>query len=129
MAEEQVDITVLERLYYCGQRDRNGHYIWPSDGSRYQLDFKILEPESPVEYLDDPDRWCGRHAEGIAKLTHVNGWTVFAFREYSLDTRPGSHSTFVAKGIHMAREMELEARRLFPDVWARFKFSVTTVPV
>lgn len=114
---------MIDRMYYCGQRGRNGHYNWSSDGlTGYSL--SRLAPDAPFEHLDDPDRWCGREGEGIAKLTHADGWTVFGFREYSLDTRPGSHSTFAAKGTHTSEDMEREGRRLFPDVWARFKFSV-----
>jgi hypothetical protein len=118
---------MIARMYYCGQRARDGHYIWPSDGSDYQLSMEKVEPEAPFEDLDDPDRWCGRHEQGLAKLTYIEGWTVFGFREYSLDTRPGSHSTFAAKGTYTAAEMESEARRLFPEVWSRFKFAVSVV--
>lgn len=116
---------MIERMYYCGCRVEKGHYIWPSDGGRSRLYFKQFSESAPFEHLDD-DRWQPRstRAEGAALLSHVDGWTVFGFHDYSIDSRPGSHSTFAARGIHSAEVMEQEARRLFPDVWARFKFKV-----
>jgi len=116
----------IPHMYYCGCRNNQlGHRVWVSDGitDEYSL---IVKPLG--ETLDDPDRWCGHRAVGIATLTHGSGlvgfvpidWTVFAFRDESVDSRPGSHSTFTAQGTHTAAEMEQAARRLFPDVWARF---------
>jgi hypothetical protein len=115
---------MIERMYYCGQQNDSGHYIWPSDGSNHKYRLNQFEPGA-IFQLDDPKKWCGHHhTEGVAKLTHLGGWTIFGFREYTIDDRPGSHSTFAAKGTYTAVEMEAEARRLFPQVWARFNFAV-----
>jgi hypothetical protein len=116
---------MIEKMYYCGQRDDKGHYIWPSDTGSREFDFRRdCESDAPFENLDD-DRWQPRtRREGAALLTHIDGWTIFGFHDYSIDDRMGSHSTFAARGTHTVEVMEQEARRLFPDVWARFKFKV-----
>lgn len=54
---------------------------------------------------------------------------IISFFDNSVDTRPGSNSTFVIpSAIPMDyAATEAEARRLFPEVWRRYKFTVKLV--
>jgi hypothetical protein len=67
--------------------------------------------------------------EGEAHLHHVDGWTVLAFWDHSVDTRPGSNSNFVAKGTHDYATMCAIAEAQFPMVWKRFKFELKLIEV
>ncbi len=62
--------------------------------------------------------------EGVARLTHYEGWTVLSFWDRSVDDRRGSHSTFAIDGVHTFGEAVAHARAAFPRVWARYKFAV-----
>lgn len=65
------------------------------------------------------------YEQGKAKLTHLTGWTIIAFPDYTIDTRPGSHSTFVLPGKLTFEEALAEAKRIFPQVWARIDYEVS----
>lgn len=43
----------------------------------------------------------------------------------SIDSRPGSHSTFVTEGIYTKEELLEEAKKQWPEVFAHFWFEVT----
>lgn len=62
--------------------------------------------------------------EGVARLTHVEGWTVLAFWDRSIDNRHGSHSTYVLRGTLAYDDAARLAREAFPRVWARYRFDV-----
>lgn len=115
---------MISTMYYCGQRDDSGHYIWTNDGSSYPFTKSL----KLFGYLDNPDRFCGRcEGDAVVTLLVEPPRTVVGFREYSIDKRPGSHSTFMATGHHSYEDMIDAAKKLFPDVWARFKFQVRMV--
>lgn len=62
--------------------------------------------------------------EGVARVTHVEGWTVLSFWDRSVDNRRGSHSTFAMEGTRDFAAAVVLAREAFPSVWARYKFEV-----
>lgn len=65
--------------------------------------------------------------EGKA-LRHVkDGWTALAFWDYSVDSRMGSCSTFVAEGEFKFDQMLEGAKQNFPEVFERFNFEVTNI--
>lgn len=59
--------------------------------------------------------------EGDAALHHLPGgsWTVLSYWDRSVDSRPGSHSTFVAAGKHSYATMVAIIEAQFPSIWAR----------
>jgi hypothetical protein len=63
--------------------------------------------------------------EGVAQLTHHEGWTVVAFWDRSGDVRGGSNSAFLVRGTLGFDEVVRAARAAFPEVWARFAFKVS----
>lgn len=66
---------------------------------------------------EDPGVWAHGHTDGTA--LGVDGWTYLAAQDFTVDTRPGSHSTFLLRGHHTARATIAEAARLFPSIAVR----------
>jgi hypothetical protein len=86
--------------------------------------------KSPVPWDADllDNKLCPSHSaspEGVAQLHHKDGWTALAFWDRSVDSRPGSHSTFFTEGTHDFTAMVEICKRDFPEVWARYPFEIT----
>lgn len=60
---------------------------------------------------------CGQ-VEGCAALTHEAGMTVLGIWDRSIDTRPGSHSTYIAVGTYDFPTMCKLCKVVFPKRWA-----------
>jgi hypothetical protein len=79
-----------EAAYYFGCVGQAGHFlhdtrlrhIWP-------------EPTTPFGYLDGTLTPTATTTARLAALHHKDGWTALSMHDYSVDSRPGSHSTFV----------------------------------
>jgi hypothetical protein len=52
-------------------------------------------------------------------LLKRDGWTAIGKRDNTVDSRPGSHSTFAFHADLTVTEAEAAARRLFPEIFAR----------
>lgn len=112
--------------YYYGCREGTGHYLWDDQGRRlfdhnvpndfpvksYALDSGFLPPQQP-------------ETQGVASLVHVEGWTILAFWDRSVDTRHGSNSSFVLPGTLTFEEAKELSMLKFPWVWSRLRFPVT----
>jgi len=112
-----------EPIYY-GCKDHVGHYPW--DTSRGSLGLRDFS------WLDNPKRWTGTShgKQGAWALTLVDGSfddlavvvgsvTVISCPDYTIDTRGGSHSTFLLPG-HLTQVVALAAaREAFPWVFVR----------
>lgn len=81
-------------------------------------------PFCPGMTPDSSGRTPDEQPEGVARLTHAEGWTVLSFWDRSIDNRRGSHSTYAIEGTHVYAEAVRLARAAFPRVWARYKFEV-----
>lgn len=132
------DIEQIE-MYYFGYWDQPGHYLWsPQRMGVSPLDERVPSLLNAVKldarYCRNPGAaWKGDEPEGLAYLHHVEivegepkdapfigqKWTVLAFPDRSGDTRPGSNSAFLAKGVFTFQQMIIFARAHFPDVWKR----------
>jgi hypothetical protein len=62
--------------------------------------------------------------EGLAKLTHKDGWTLLSFWDRSVDKRNNSNSNFIQEGEFTFEQMVEQAKEKFPGIWERFKFEV-----
>ena len=66
----------------------------------------------------------GRQIEGEAKLHHRDGWTALAFWDRSVDSRPGCNSVFFFHAVFSFEQALAEAKKIFPQIFARFTFVV-----
>jgi hypothetical protein len=125
------------RAYYFGCRQLHvlGHYLFTPEMHsawfeltdvlpwHYKIDSGLCPgTKGPngytMPYLTDPQ------VEGAAALHVKDGWTAVAFWDRSVDTRSGSNSAFILEGEHSFETVLAESRKLFPEIWARFKFEV-----
>lgn len=60
------------------------------------------------------------------KVYHAqkDGWSLIYMADYSVDSRPGSHSTFVTKSLMTKDELVAAARIQWPEVFGRKRFPV-----
>lgn len=112
-------------VYYFGCLERAGHHLYLPSGMTAWDDRLPADFPCPSRVLD-----CGflpprqPEIEGRASLVHINGWTVLAFWDRSVDTRGKCNSAFVARGTLDFDGIVSAAKVAFPKVWVRFKFAV-----
>lgn len=116
------------RMFYFGPWRESGHHFHGPGGSAVD---RAIEKSLPWGPLHGWTIDCGLipnknyRAQGEAWITHDHGWTALSFWDMSVDTRPASHSTYIAEGTFTFDEMVRSASRLFADRWNRMRFSVT----
>lgn len=125
-------------VYYFGAWGGTGHYLWTPDGrrtydaplpaslSRRHLDDSLFGDPALADLSGtrrgEPPRWPGDEAhqpQGVARLTHLDGWTVLGWWDRTGDQRFGSNSAFLARGTLTAEELARLGAETFPGVWAR----------
>lgn len=111
------------RCFYHGCIGGAGHYLWDAgphkcwSGGGLPFRASILDAG-----LLDPQR---EQAEGVVRRVVIAGWTVLAFWDRSIDSRPGSNSAFVVEGEHSTADALQVAKQNFPAVFERFRFALT----
>lgn len=108
-----------EPCYYFGCIGRPGHYLFASPCHMVRME--------PTEWPFGADGWMldgkypppGREEQSVALVVHVDGWTVMAMWDRSVDRRGKCNSNFVAHGEHTFDEMVALAAEHFPTVWKR----------
>lgn len=118
------------KLYYFGCWGSVGHYLRDCQART------IGDSVVPFAHLDGVHcpgatlirgRWetpLGAQDQGHAALLHAHGWIVLGIWDRTLDSRYGSHSTFLYDGAHDNRAMLRDelmtlCERRYPAVWAR----------
>lgn len=123
-------------IYYFGCWMESGHYLWRAEGrsARHGEDRVLPWPQldgtlPPADRR--PVRKEGSYPEvereapqGHAALHHKGGWTAISFWDRSVDSRPGSSSTFFIRGLHTWDDAVRIAKAAYPRTWGRFKFPV-----
>jgi len=118
MAEAEVTDALQGDAYYCGCFQSLGFYVWKPGMEKMPFGF--------AQRLDRFERWTAKGArQGEAKVTHLAGWTILSFPDVSVDSRPGSHSTFALRGRYDFDAAVAAAREAFPYVFRRFTFEIT----
>lgn len=99
-------------VFYFGCADHRSGHFWFQSG---MIPWK--EPLSlAAEKIDG--RFAPRNTSkaGVCTLTYLEGWSILAWWDYSVDKRPGSNSALVAKGTHSFDQMMLLLNSEFPNV-------------
>ena len=111
-------------MYYFGCYKEVGHYLHEINYDRVRLD------DLPREIRNNIDTgFCPKDTkiEGRAILHHVEGYTILSFWDNTIDKRPGSHSTYVKKGIHDFNEMICFISDLFTYIYNRYDFDLCEI--
>lgn len=112
-------------VYFFGCWREKGHYLYRPDGTAMQRDFPVAGvrsldtvfcPGRREGYYGTPE---GAQEQSLSRVVHVDGWTVLAFWDRSLDRRYGSNGAFLARGTFDFQQMRLIAKRFFPTVLER----------
>jgi hypothetical protein len=108
------------KVFYFGYID-GGHHMYEPGNSLY-----LMRLETPWGSYPDgtlcPEK---TYENGLALLHHKDGWTALGFWDQSGDSRPGSHSTFLVRGIYTFDEMLALAKAQWAGVFARMRFQIT----
>jgi hypothetical protein len=111
-----------------------GHHLHGPDGWKVDLDrahrlgFTVGGPRyCPIALHRGVDgEYCPHRVDGINKyrqghglLTHEEALTILGIWDMTGDSRPASHSTFIALGRYNDKLMQQLCARAFPKVWAR----------
>ena len=113
----------MNDAYYFGCWGDSGHFMFNRDGETAERNARAILPP-PLRVPDATLTPKGPQIQGVALLHHVEGWTAISFWDRSVDSRPGSNSTFILRGTLTWDEVIEQSRAAFPSVWARFKFEV-----
>lgn len=128
------------RSFYFGCWREAGHHLWHqgSEGHPYKdwrannglLGVSIhsrnpTKGEIPWGYSLDGGLLKGRSLrQGEAVVEQRDGWTALSFWDRSVDSRPGSSSTFVFDTLLTPEAALAAAREAFPPIFERFSFPV-----
>jgi hypothetical protein len=122
-------------MIYFGCIGETGHFLHRPDlrhssaGSQSVLAQAGIWPKCDGGFCPGMEEAGGKHhkveqVEGAAKVTHLDGWTILAFWDRSVDHRRNSNSAFIERGTLSFDEMVSRAKKAFPTVWKRFPFKV-----
>ena len=111
----------MKKLYYFGPIGKAGHYLWKTQDGQ---DSYYSNKDIPKSILGDgklDGGFCPKIdvVNGEVKITQLDGWTIFSWWDRSVDSRPGSHSTFVGTGFDNIDDFLKEANTKFPAVFLR----------
>ena len=99
--------------YYFGVVDNAGHYFFSATGQR--LPHRIPDDLNlPWEAIDGPLLPKNHTAQGDGQFHIKDRWVALSIHDYTVDKRPGSHSTFFLRGGYRNVTMMLEELRLYP---------------
>lgn len=115
------------RAFYFGCWGDTGHFLWNSRKQSFHRYSDGLPNDFPVEptLLDGtfiPPK--APKIEGLAHFSYVNGWSLIAFPDYSVDSRPGSNSVFLVSGQRSFEQTLALSKKSFPEIFNRFKFEI-----
>lgn len=110
------------RILYFGCLGQVGHYVWQSDSPPEWLD-KNEPLHRVIEAMDGalPPQW-GEPVEGEIAFHDILDFTVVAWWDNSIDSRPKSNSAFWVEGEHNPREALRLGLARFPTVAARITY-------
>lgn len=116
----------MKPVYYFGCINDCGHYLWhPTKGKTHYKEINI----TPWGENIDGGIFGTSKLKNELGLIHTqtkDGWTVISFADRSVDSRLGSHSTFVVEGEFTVDELLTEARKQWPQIFSRQGFPTVT---
>jgi hypothetical protein len=130
-------MSAKNEVLFFGCWGEIGHYLHNEDGrtvwhpETIGLPWTKIDGNLPPGHRDPRsygDVSTDEQVEGWAALHHKDGWTALAWWDRSVDKRHGSNAAiFVKSGYRLElAEMLAIGARVFPRVFARFTYTITT---
>ncbi len=120
-------VPPLPPLIYCGCHGQVGHYFFMAgmrslttlvrEANHSEL-CKLDTGFAPQDTNKEGEAWF--HSERVGEIRYC----VISFWDRSVDSRPGSHSTFLLFADKCFNDALADCRAAFPEVFSRFKFEV-----
>lgn len=101
-------------MIYFGCKNEAGHYCWDETGKRLFRHENLFLLNHDTKLAPQNDK-----TESRAILHHYPDFTVLAYWDYKVDSRPGSNSMFLTNGKKSPQEIIDEIKTSFPDIWER----------
>lgn len=102
-------------VYYFGcSATQIGHYLWDTEWNKI---YGHPLPRNLERGIDGTFVPAGAGWQS----SRVGPWWIISCIDNTVDTRPGSHSTFVGKGFIDEETFEAAARARFPSVFSRLE--------
>lgn len=112
-------------IYYLGCWDEAGHYLHDPTGKSHYYSIGpftlALLDGGPFMPQKATLTYPALEDERNSMLTWSEGWTVLSMWDRSVDARPGSHATFVARGKYLEGAMWGLIKLHFPKIAQRLK--------
>jgi hypothetical protein len=126
-------VPVNERFYFGCIRE-SGHYLWGNHRGQPYKDRgtwdiqRALTVKVGFDGIDGKLQPQRSQQRGEALLSHSwTGWTALGFWDRTVDTRPGSNSTFLCDQRLSFDEMLADAQEHWPTIFARLPFEIVDV--
>ena len=112
----------MSTILYFGCIKESGHYLW-NEGLVHEYRAEALGISRSLERSLD-GLFCPPEGSHYYEYmcSHVPPWRIISWWDCSVDTRPGSHSTFLFKDYSLLVDPEKlleDAARVFPSVFTR----------
>jgi hypothetical protein len=132
------EIETIE-AYYFGCWEHSGHYWRSPNGYTDERKIEARIPEA-LRHGRVDSTFCPGYAgpygrrscpevEGEAAIHLIEGWTVLAWWDRSVDSRPACNSALVVRGDHSFTTMLEVAKAQMPELLKRQRFPVRLVAV
>lgn len=117
----------MRRPLYFGCWRQAGHYLFEQGMHSLGLG-RDRQQERLMSFIDSTLCPPGEEIEGVANRTHLNfdgaPVTVLSFWDRSVDKRGACNSSFILPGVLDFTAAMAEAKRVFPEIFARFTFNI-----
>lgn len=124
--------NAMQRVLYYGVAagQDGGHFLYLREGGDYIGHRKSVDglPFLPTEF-DGGFAPQDTREQGKALCVWERGWTMIGFHDYTADSRPGSNSCFILKGVLDVDYALAFAKERWPLIFRRLeKAGVKVVP-
>ena len=123
-------MKAVHSTWFFGCWGHVGHYLWSPAGVMFRHQGTGL-PWADIDSVLCPGN-RNRHGEvegkdqveGMVRLHSRDGWTALAWWDRSVDKRHGSNAALFMHDVATFEAMLECGRRRFPDIFARFTYTI-----
>lgn len=115
----------MKPIYYFGCIDVSGHHLHgPNAETSQYADRNCKDFAEHGRRLDGAFCPPESFGSGLYVISQKPPWNIISWWDYSVDSRQGSHSTFICQGYESLEEFWKDAQAQFPSVFKRQRMPV-----